>query len=51
MCIRDSRIGTAGRVCDAAFDETLDGVINTAAVRDEGTTIHYIPIELSLIHS
>ena len=23
----------------------LDGVINTAAVRDEGTTIHYIPIE------
>lgn len=25
------RVGTAGRVCDAAFDETLDGVINTAA--------------------
>lgn len=39
------RVGTAGRVCDAAFDPTLDGVINTAAVRDEGTTIHYIPIE------
>ena len=39
------KVGTAGRVCDAAFDETLDGVINTAAVRDEGTTIHYIPIE------
>lgn len=39
------RVGTAGRVCDAAFDETLDGVICTAAVRDEGTTIHYIPIE------
>jgi uridine phosphorylase len=39
------RIGTAGKVCDAAFDESLDGVINTAAVRDEGTTIHYIPIE------
>lgn len=39
------RVGTAGRVCDAAYDETLDGVINTAAVRDEGTTIHYIPIE------
>lgn len=39
------RVGTAGRVCDAAFDETLDGVINTAAVRDEGTTTHYIPIE------
>lgn len=39
------RVGTAGRVCDAAFDPTLDGVINTAAVRDEGTTIHYIPVE------
>lgn len=43
------RVGTAGRVCDAAFDETLDGVINTAAVRDEGTTIHYIPIEYPAI--
>ena len=39
------RVGTAGRVCDESFDETLDGVINNAAVRDEGTTIHYIPIE------
>ena len=39
------RVGTAGRVCDKAFDPTLDGVINTAAVRDEGTTIHYIPVE------
>ena len=39
------RVGTAGRVCDKAYDETLDGVINTAAVRDEGTTIHYIPLE------
>ena len=39
------RVGTAGRVCVKAYDETLDGVINTAAVRDEGTTIHYIPIE------
>ena len=39
------RVGTAGRVCDAAFDPALDGVINTAAVRDEGTTLHYIPVE------
>lgn len=39
------RVGTAGRVCDEAMDETLDGVIDNAAVRDEGTTIHYIPIE------
>ena len=39
------RVGTAGRVCDKAQDLTLDGVINTAAVRDEGTTIQYIPME------
>ncbi|MDR1899991.1 MAG: nucleoside phosphorylase [Treponema sp.] len=39
------RIGTAGRVCDASYDESLDGVICTAAVRDEGTTVHYIPVE------
>jgi len=39
------RVGTAGRVCDESFDPSLDGVINNAAVRDEGTTIHYIPIE------
>lgn len=39
------RVGTAGRVSDRAQDMTLDGVINTAAVRDEGTTIHYVPIE------
>ena len=39
------RVGTAGRVADAAFDESLDGIICTAAVRDEGTTIHYIPVE------
>ena len=39
------RVGTAGRVSDRAQDTTIDGVINTAAVRDEGTTIHYIPVE------
>jgi uridine phosphorylase len=39
------RIGTAGHVCDASWDEALDGVIVTAAVRDEGTTVQYIPIE------
>jgi len=39
------RVGTAGRVCEKSQDLTLDGVINTAAVRDEGTTIHYIPVE------
>ncbi len=39
------RVGTAGRVCEAAQDPEIEGAINTAAVRDEGTTIHYIPIE------
>lgn len=39
------RIGTAGRVSDASYDESLDGVICTAAVRDEGTTLHYMPYE------
>lgn len=39
------RVGTAGRICEESWDEKWDGVINNAAVRDEGTTIHYIPIE------
>ena len=39
------RIGTAGRVNEASKSKDLDGVICTAAVRDEGTTIHYVPIE------
>jgi len=39
------RIGTCGRITDEAKDETLDGAIVTAAVRDEGTTLHYIPVE------
>lgn len=43
------RIGTAGHVCDTSWDEALDGVICTAAVRDEGTTVHYIPIEYPAI--
>ena len=43
------RVGTAGRVSDRAQDMALDGVINTAAVRDEGTTIHYVPIEFPAV--
>ena len=39
------RIGTAGPVCDISKDPSWDGAICTAAVRDEGTTTHYIPIE------
>lgn len=43
------RIGTAGHVCEASWDESLDGVICTGSVRDEGTTIHYMPIEYPAI--
>lgn len=39
------RVGTSGRVCQRAQDDKLLGVINTAAVRDEGTTRAYVPIE------
>ena len=39
------RIGTAGTVKDPKDNEIYDGVIVTAAVRDEGTTRQYIPIE------
>lgn len=39
------RIGTAGRVSDASQDESIDGLICNAAVRDEGTSRQYIPIE------
>ena len=39
------RIGTCGRISDESKDESLDGCIITAAVRDEGTTLHYIPVE------
>lgn len=39
------RVGTCGRVCPESFKEELEGVVITGAVRDEGTTVHYVPIE------
>jgi uridine phosphorylase len=39
------RIGTCGPVCEASQDPSLDAIICTGAVRDEGTTVHYIPVE------
>lgn len=39
------RIGTAGRVSEESKDPSYDGVIVTGAVRDEGTTVNYVPIE------
>lgn len=43
------RIGTAGRVSEASQDPSVDGVICTGAVRDEGTTSHYVPLEYPAI--
>lgn len=43
------RVGTCGRVCQESYDESLEGVIITGAVRDEGTTVHYVPIEYPAI--
>lgn len=43
------RIGTAGRVSKASYDESIDHVVVNAAIRDEGTSIHYIPIEYPAI--
>ncbi|MEA5050557.1 MAG: nucleoside phosphorylase [Oscillospiraceae bacterium] len=43
------RIGTAGRVAPESYDETLDGIIVNAAVRDEGTTLHYVPAEFPAV--
>ena len=37
------RIGTAGTVKDPQDAEKYDGVIVNGAVRDEGTTMHYVP--------
>jgi uridine phosphorylase len=45
------RVGTAGRLCDKAQDEAINGVIVTASVRDEGTGLHYIPIEYPAVAS
>lgn len=45
------RIGTAGPVCDIACDPEVDGVIATAAVRDEGTSRQYIPAEYPAVAS
>lgn len=43
------RVGTAGRLSDLSMDEKLEGAVITGAVRDEGTTVHYIPIEYPAI--
>jgi len=37
------RIGTAGTVRDPEDSKRYEGVIVTGAVRDEGTTLHYVP--------
>lgn len=39
------RLGTAGRVSEESKSTELDGLLCQAAIRDEGTTINYVPIE------
>lgn len=39
------RVGTCGRICEESYNKDLEGVVITGAIRDEGTTVHYIPIE------
>ena len=43
------RIGTAGTCKDENDNKVYDGTIVTGAVRDEGTTVQYIPIEYPAI--
>lgn len=43
------RVGTAGAVKDPDDERIYDGAICTGAVRDEGTSLHYIPIEYPAI--
>ena len=43
------RVGTAGAVQSDEDYERYAGVIVTGSVRDEGTTIHYVPIEYPAI--
>lgn len=43
------RVGTAGRISDLAKDERTLGVVNTAAVREEGTTKQYVPVEFPAV--
>jgi uridine phosphorylase len=43
------RVGTCGRLCPESYDDSLKGLIITGAIRDEGTTRQYIPIEYPAI--
>lgn len=43
------RIGTAGRLCPESFDESIQGIIATGAVRAEGLTGEYVPYEYPAI--
>ncbi len=45
------RVGTAGYVSDESQTGGYDGVVVTGAVRDEGTTPQYVPIEFPAMAS
>ncbi len=43
------RVGTAGAVKDKNDEKNYDGAICIGAVRDEGTSLHYMPVEYPAI--
>ena len=43
------RVGTCGSICKESFDPKWEGVVITGSVRDEGTTVQYVPIEYPAI--
>lgn len=43
------RVGTCGRIADSTKMNGVMGTINSAAVRDEGTTRQYVPIEFPAV--
>lgn len=43
------RVGTCGSICKESWDPKYDGCVVTGAVRQEGTTLHYVPVEYPAI--
>lgn len=43
------RVGTCGKVCEESKNSKYEGLIVTGAVRDEGTTLQYVPVEYPAI--
>lgn len=43
------RVGTCGCICKESYDPKWEGCVITGSVRDEGTTVQYVPIEYPAI--